>query len=207
MAKKDARPRAAVGFRAHSGWAAVVVVGGKFASPLVIDRRRVEIADAQIPGSKQPFHAAEGLPLKEAQRLIQRCTDSTDSLAERALRALVGAVEEKGYRVVGCGLVLASGRALPDLAAILASHALIHTAEGEMFREALVKASEHYGLAVTKVRQRELFETAAAAFETAADTIQRRLAELGRPLGPPWTQDQKLATLAGLLALTSSPGQ
>ena len=207
MTKYDDRPPAAVGFRAHSGWAAVVVVSGKLASPLVVDRRRIEIADPRIPGSKQPFHAAEGLPFKEAHRLIQRCTDSTDSLADRALRALVGDLEEKCYRVVGCGLLLASGRALPDLAAILASHALIHSAEGEMFREALVRASERCGLAVTKVRERELFETAAATLGTAADTIQRRLAELGRPLGPPWTQDQKLAALAGLLALTSSPGQ
>lgn len=156
-----------------------------------------------MAGSKQPFHAAEGLPFNEAQRLIRRCTDSTDSLADRALRVLVGDVEEKGYRVVGCGLLLASGRALPDLAAILASHALIHSAEGEMFREALVRASERCGLAVTKVREHELFETAAAAFRTAADTLQRRLAELGRSLGPPWTQDQKLAALVGLLALAT----
>ena len=203
MSKKDARFPAAVGFRAHSGWAAAVVISGKLASPLVVDRRRIEIADPRISGSKQPFHAAEGLPFKEAQRLIQRCIDSTDSLADRALRALVGDVEEKGYRVVGCGLLLASGRPLPDLAAILASHALIHSAEGEMFRETLVRASERRGLAVTKVRERELFETAAATLRTAADTLQRCLAELGRSLGPPWTQDQKLAALVGLLALVT----
>lgn len=185
MSKKDARPRAAVGFRAHSGWAAAVAVSGKISAPLVVDRRRIEIADPQISGSKQPFHEAEGLPFKEAQRLIQRCTRSTDSLAERALRALVSDMEEQGYRVVGCGLLLASGRALPDLAAILASHALIHAAEGEMFREALVRASERCGLAVTKVRERELIESAVAALRTTADSLKRRLAELGRSLGPP----------------------
>jgi hypothetical protein len=203
MAKKSARPLAAVGFRAHSGWAAAVAVSGNPAAPQVLDRRRIVLADPKIPGSKQPFHAAEGLPYNAAQRLIQRCTHSTDSLAEQCVRALVEEVEREGYRVVGCGLLLASGRVLPDLAAILASHALIHTAEGEMFREALVRASARCGLEVSRVRERELFEKCAAAFRTTADSLNRRLAELGRPLGPPWTQDQKLAALVGLLALAA----
>jgi len=40
----------------------------------------------------------------------------------------------KGYRPVGSALLLASGRPLPKLETILASHALIHTADGEHFR-------------------------------------------------------------------------
>jgi len=73
-----------------------------------------------------------------------------------------------------------------------------------MFRQALVRASEGCGLPVTKVRERDLLERATAALRTPAGKLQRRLADLGRPLGPPWTQDQKLATLAALLALSSS---
>jgi len=205
MARKDApTPAAVLGFRAHSGWAAVVVVSGMAAAPVVVDRRRIEIADPKIRGSKQPFHAAEGLPFKDAEQLIRRCTNSTNALAERAVRSVVDDAQAKGYRVAGCALLTASGRPLPGLAAILASHALIHAAEGEMFRETLVRASEKCGLPVTKVRERELLERAAAALRTPADKLQRRLADLGRSLGPPWTQDQKLAALAALLALTPS---
>ena len=206
MPKKDILPRAALGFRAHSGWAAVVVVSGTAAAPVILDRRRIEIADPKVRGSKQPFHAAEPLPFKDAEQLIRRCTKSTNGLAERAVRGVVDDAQGKGYRVAGCGLLTASGRPLPALAAILASHALIHAAEGEMFREALVRASEECGLAVTKVRERELLERAASALRTPADKLQRRLAELGRPLGPPWTQDQKLATLVALLALSERGG-
>ena len=201
MPSKNARTPAALGFRAHSGWAAVVVVSGTPAAPVILDRRRIEIADPKVRGSKQPFHAAEPLPFKEAEQFIRRCTASTNALAERAVQGVVDGAEEKGYRVAGCGLLTASGRPLPDLAAILASHALIHAAEGEMFRQALVRASEECGLPVTKVRERELLDRAAAALRTPAAKLQRRLAELGRPLGPPWTQDEKLATLAALLAL------
>jgi hypothetical protein len=201
MAKGDARRRAALGFRAHSGWAAVVVLSGTAAAPVILDRRRIEIADGKLRGSKQPFHAAEPLPFKDAEQLIRRCTASTDALAERAVRRVVDDAEAKGYRVAGCGLLTASGRPLPGLAAILASHALIHAAEGELFREALVRASEKCGLTVTKVREKELFDRTAAVLRTPADKLQRRLADLGRPLGPPWTQDEKLATLVALLAM------
>jgi hypothetical protein len=200
---KKSPTAAAVGFRAHSGWAAVVVVAGTVVAPVVVDRRRIVIADPKLRGSKQPFHAAEGLPFKDAEQLMRRCTASTNALAERAVRRVVDDAEAKGYRVVGCGLLAASGRPLPDLAAILASHALIHAAEGEMFREALVRAaSEKCGLPVARVREKELLERAATALRTPAATLQRRLAELGRPLGPPWTQEEKLATVVALLCLT-----
>jgi hypothetical protein len=202
MPKEDTLPRAGLGFRAHSGWAAVVVVAGTAAAPVIVDRRRIEIADAKIRGSKQPFHAAEPLPFKDAEQLIRRCTNSTNALAERAVRSVVDDAQGKGYRVAACGLLTASGRPLPGLAAILASHALIHAAEGEMFRETLVRACEKCGLPVIKVRERELLERAAATLRTPAAKLQRRLAELGRPLGPPWTQDQKLATLVAILALS-----
>ena len=48
----------APGFRAHSGWAAMVAVAGTILAPLVIERRRVVIADPSMAGSKQPYHAA-----------------------------------------------------------------------------------------------------------------------------------------------------
>jgi len=148
MSKKDSIHRAALGIRAHSGWAAVVVLGGSPASPTVLDRRRIEIADPKIRGSKQLFHAAEPLELREAEKHIKRCTDSTRLLASSAVRTILDDVRKKGYHVVACGLLPASGRPVPGLAAVLASHPLIHTAEGEFFREALVHASERCGLPV-----------------------------------------------------------
>ncbi len=195
---------AALGFRAHSGWVAVVAVGGSPASPTVVDRRRVEIADPKIRGSKQPFHAAEPLLLKEAERLIQRCTESTRLLALSAVRAALDDVRSKGYEVVGCGLLQGSGRPLPGLPAILASHPLLHAAEGEFFREALAQASEKCGLAVTRVRERELLERASAALRLPADKLTARIAGIGKEIGPPWAQDQKQAALVAWLALADA---
>ena len=201
MPKKATLHCAALGFRAHSGWAAVVVLGGPASSPVVVDRRRIEIADPKIRGSKQPFHAAEPLDFKDAEKLIQRCTDSTRLLALNAVRAVLDDIQKKGYQVVGCGLLTGSGRPLPGLEAILASHPLLHAAEGEFFREALVCASERCGLPVTRVRERELLEHASVVLSLPADKMQRRIAELGQSIGPPWAQDQKQAALVAWLAL------
>jgi len=195
--------RAALGFRAHSGWAAAVAVAGSPTAPAVIDRRRLEIADPEDGDAKQPYHAAEGLDLAEAERLVRRCTESSQRLARAAVGAMRAGLQASGHRVVGCGLLLGSGRALPDLHGILASHALIHTAEGQMFRDVLAEAGRHHDLPVLAVGERELMARCTADLGLSADQIARRLAELGRALGPPWRQDEKLATLAAWLALAT----
>ena len=96
-----------------------------------------------------------------------------------------------------------SGRALPDLAGILASHALIHAAEGQMFRNILAEAGRHHDLPVIEVRERELVVRCATDLAMPAEKLTRQLAEMGRALGPPWRQDQKFATLAAWLALAT----
>ncbi len=198
--------RAAVGLRAHSGWAALVAVAGSLDSPQVIARRRIEIADGAIHGSKQPFHKAEPMELLDAKAYIKRCTDSTRRLSRDALQAAIDGLRDKRYEVTRCGIILGSGRSLPDLAGILASHALIHTAEGEFFRKALVEASEHRGLALFGIKEKELFDRASAQFRIPRDKLERRLTEIGKPLGPPWTQDQKYAALAGWMSLSAASG-
>src|SRR5204862_8083483 len=120
--------------------------------------------------------------------LIRKCRDSSARLAADAVSAVVARLSGKGHRVVSTGIIFASGRPLSDLAATLRSHALIHTAEGEFFREVLVQASEHCGLPVTRVKEREGWERGAAALGLGASDLQLLIAELGRRRGPPWRQ-------------------
>jgi len=110
------------------------------------------------------------------------------------LRAAIDGLRDKRCEAVVCGIVMGSGRALPTLEAILRSHALIHTAEGEFFRNALAEAGEHCGLRVLGVKAKELSERGAAYLP--------RVQGMGKALGPPWTQDQKSATLVAWLALS-----
>lgn len=204
MAKHTAVRRAALGLRAHSGWAALVALAGSSESAMVVARRRIETADPSIRGSKQPFHAAEPLKLQDAEALIKKCTESTRRLSREALQVAVRDVRGKGFEVAGCGVILGSGRSLPALEAILASHALLHTAEGEFYRQALVEAGEHCGLRVVGVKERETYEQGAAQLGLSVAVLEKRVAELGRGIGPPWTQDQKYAALVGWMALNKA---
>ena len=187
--------QAAVGFRVHSGWAAAVTVADNRKSPEVVDRRRIKIAD-DAPGSKQPYHFVERLPLDRAAAVLQSCRETTLLLAEDELASILHACP-----VRACAILQAAGRPLPELAAILASHALIHTAEGEFFRQAIADASRKRGLSVRVIRERDLLTICAAELKLGRDELDESLADWGRALGPPWRQDEKFAALAAWLAL------
>ena len=184
----------------------MVAVSGWPGEPVVLERRRIETADPAIPGSKQPYHAGERLGVERAEALIRQCRESSTRLAIRAVNALVNQLHQDGLTVVGAGILLASGRPLPDLAATLQSHALIHTAEGEFFREVMANAAEHCALQVTKVKEREVWDQATRLFRLSSAGLQERINELGKSLGAPWRQDEKLASLAAWIALAESRG-
>jgi hypothetical protein len=203
---RDAKLKsAAIGIRMHSGWGAVVAVsdGGM---PEVIDRRRVIVADPGVPGSKQPYHHAKNLGLQKAEEHLDRCSAASGELASAALGEMLSQIGQRGYRVEGCAILLASGRALPSLGKILASHALIHTAEGAFFRTVLHESAQQAGITVTGLAERELEERASEVFGKKAPEVKERIFNAGRFLGPPWTQDQKLAALAALLILNQHSG-
>ncbi|HKN34896.1 MAG TPA: hypothetical protein VJX16_16770 [Terriglobales bacterium] len=194
--------KAALGFRTHSGWAALVAIAGPPQSPSVVERCIIQLADPTIPGSKQPYHAAEPLPFEDAEKLVTRCLERTYSLAEEALRATIDALQTRGHTAKACGLLLAAGRALPSLAGILVSHAMIHAAEGELFRNALARASEQCGLPVLGVKERELYSCVEKDLHLSRAKIDGQLADFGRSVGSPWRQDEKYAALVAWLALT-----
>jgi len=190
---------AAFGIRMHSGWGVLVCISGNVSAPEIVDRRRIVVVEPTMEGGKQPYHFAETLPLEEAERHLQKCAAVSERLALQATREMLDAVTVRNYRVVGCAMLLASGRALPALPNILASHALVHTAEGEFFRKVAREACERCGIPVVGFRERELDERANATFGKAAAGVRQRISDLRSTVGSPWTQDEKTATLAGLM--------
>jgi hypothetical protein len=141
----------------------------------------------------------------QAREFISRMKAEARRLAYRAVRELESRTQEQGVKLTRCGLLLASGRPLPVLEKILASHALIHTADGELFREALLHASARSGLRDFTIKEKELLERAGQVFRLKSADLMSRITELGRPFGSPWSQDEKFATLAAWLALPASP--
>src|SRR6266852_5152513 len=193
--------RAAIGIRMHSGWGALVAVANSDGAVEVLERRRVAVTTPGTPGANQPYHFAKKLELAEAEKFLGDSFAASKRLALAAIRDVVGELRDRQNRVIGSAVLLASGRALPPLAKILASHALIHAAEGEFFREAFSKACEALDLPVTGFPERNLGQAFQTAFGKAAARMRRQISDLGRSLGPPWTKDQRSAALAALVVL------
>jgi hypothetical protein len=111
--------------------------------------------------------------------------------------------------LTSAAILLSSARILPDLERILASHPLIHTAEGEFFRQVFRAAFEKLRIPVIGIRTSDLDDCAVKAFGRATSTTQKRFDRMGRSLGAPWTKDEKTAALAGAIVLvgTQSKGR
>ena len=193
--------RAAIGVRMHSGWGALVAVSNGDGTAEVLERRRITVTIPGTPGANQPYHFAEKLQFAEAEKFLGICFAASRRLALAAVREVVEELRGRQYRVIGSALLLASGRPLPPLAKILASHALIHAAEGEFFREVFSKACADLELSVTGVRERDLDERVKTALGKAAARLRQQISAMGRSIGPPWTTDQKTAALAALVVL------
>src|SRR6267143_2281305 len=187
--------RAAIGFRVHSGWAAVVAVCVEKGTPVVLARQRVHLVETFTHEFRQPYHTAEKMLDGQAREFISRMQAEARRRAYRAVRELASRTQEQGVKLTRCGLLLASGRPLPALEKILASHSLIHTADGELFREALLHANGRCGLHYFRIKEKELLDRAGQVLRLKGDDLMGRATDLGRPFGSPWSQDEKLATL------------
>jgi hypothetical protein len=193
--------RAALGLRMHSGWGVLVAVAGDATSVELMDRRRIVTTDPRVPGAKQPYHYAATLGLPESERYLSDCAAAAERLASAAVGDLVRELGLRHHHIVGAAVLLASGRPLPPLENILASHALIHTADGEFFRRAVRKACEDLKIPVTAIQERELMERATTVFGNQASRVERQISRLGGSVGPPWTKDHKTSALAAAVVL------
>lgn len=195
--------RAAIGFRVHSGWAAMVAVSLEKSEPIVLVRRKLLLVKTFSYTFRQPYHTAEKMPLSDAAEFVRGVQKESRELGLAGICAAQKELNSLNYKIVGCALLLASGRKLPEFENILASHALIHTADGELFRESVRHACSRARLTLTAIRERELLAEAAKRLNKRPEFLNRKVAALGKSLGPPWTQDEKLATLAAWLILAS----
>jgi hypothetical protein len=191
-----ARPRPAViGAADHSGWAELVTVGAGPDGAAVIDRRRCELLDPDVP--RQPYHAADGLDEAAAEALVERVTRAATAGAAAALRAISDDVAA-GHEVVALTL-RADGSDLPaGVAEVLASHTLMHAAEGALFRDALAEAAAGLDLSVARHLRGEADVEARAALGVDRADLDAVLRAWGRDLGPPWRKEHREAAAAAL---------
>ena|SRR2546423_14523498 len=181
--------KVAFGLKAHSGWAALVVLGEERGELAVIDRQRIDLVEEAW--AKQPYHAAEELEPQAAHELVKRGIDAAQRIALRELKAAVKRECDRKNDVVGCSVLV--GSPMPDwsTAQILAVHFRMHKAEGALFQNALLWAAEKCKLNPLAVLEKE---------QRPVNAV-KKIAELGKAVGAPWAKDQKDAALAALMVL------
>jgi hypothetical protein len=173
----------------------MVVLGGTPAAPELLARSRVQLIDDRDPESKQPYHAVEFLCVEEATGRLHGYMAVATRLAHDAIRAQSEQLKELGIVIRSVGIIDSSSRKQVSLPSILASHALIHAADGDHFRNALFVAAEQCRLQVYRIPAKGLEAHAGKCLRIPVNRILGTVDQLGRGKGPPWGADQKKAAL------------
>lgn len=194
--------RVAFGFKAHSGWAALVVIGQAADQFVIVERRRIELVDEVW--AKQPYHAAETLPPKDAQNVVTEGIQAAHRIAIREMRNLVKREAKRENKIVACGVL--TGNPMPEwtIAEILAVHFRMHKAEGLLFPEAVIEAAQECSLHTLAIPEKQLMLQAVNELGTSQTSLVNQITALGKAAGPPWGKDQKSAALAAMIALRSN---
>ena len=179
----------------------MVALGGRVEFPEMVERARVALIDPEAGGVAQPYHAAAEMDPEDAEAYIVSSADSSSAVAREQMEALFVKLRAKNCGAARCAILDASGREPGILANTLASHAMIHTADGVFFRNAIARACGQLEVPVIRLKEREALRVAEDQLGLTAERLQGHLAVIGKTAGPPWTQDQKLAALAAWIAM------
>jgi len=183
-----------LGCRVKSGWATAVLVIGSRRAPRVVDRRAIELSDARVPTSRQPYHAVMEAAPRNAARLERTLRRVVERVTKRSLRGLLSEYRRQGRTVRGVALVVGS---VIDPATIGNDHIRAHALEGQLFRAALEGAVRAFRLPCATLVERALYQTAATRLKRSPIALRRTVTALAGP----WRADEKAATLAAWLAL------
>jgi hypothetical protein len=175
--------KTALGLSVHTGWAAGVVLSpqGKVAGRFRLDLGR----------DTEPmfvYHIAE--TAKNPAAVVQRMR----ALAIASARSSFDAIAAE-LAIDVCGIVTSNAKIPSSVEAILASHAAMHAAEGELFRAVLEEIATERGIAVRRVASKQLNAEAQRVLGLDDEGVAAWLKALGKGLGSPWAKDQRDAAL------------
>lgn len=178
-----------VGIAHHFGWAVAVTAS---ADHQVVDRRRIELLEPGVPSA--PIHH-EGKPLDDdaAAELVARVRASAVRATSRALDVLAAELPD--------ALVSMSLRAWPsDFPTDIAVQRRVPyeaRADSVMYRQVLADLARSRGWDVHVYDANDVVANAVSRLGKRADDV---LTGPRRRLGPPWTQDHRMALAATVMA-------
>src|SRR5438445_1908335 len=197
MAEDASTARAALGFRVKAGWATAVLLTGTVRAPQVRDRRRIELSDASVPATTQPYHAGMSR-LQTDEAKVEKLRRIIRQTANQSVNQLVKEFRDQGFQLCAASLVVGSDI---DPARISNPHIRAHAFEGQLFRTTLEDALKACGLPCSVIVERTAYRHAELILNGPVSELKRCVTELGRGLHGQWRADEKTACLAAWLAL------
>jgi hypothetical protein len=184
----------------HTGWAHLVCVSVQGGVPVLVERRRVSLIEPGLP--TQPYeHDTVAMREDDAEVLVARVRRSIAACTTRAMERVVSELAPT------CAVVALAIRKPPfpripsSVRAVHASYQLKCSADGMLYQEALCRAAKRQKLEVRLCRRGEEVELAASSLGVSPDEVEAFVTRAGRPAGPPWTQEHRLAYAAAIAAL------
>jgi hypothetical protein len=190
---------AAIGFKAHTGWAAAVIVGETNEGVEILAKRRIAMLDGFDAAAVYHVSHERGLSAVEARPMIDAAFAHAIARAKVGIADLSSATER--HAIDRVAILVGADKPLPGLEVILRSHPLVHAAEGEMYRTVLARACEAMQLQVMRIPAIDLARRASAAAHVSEASLLARLAAAGRASGKPWAAEQRECALAAWAAL------
>jgi hypothetical protein len=186
----------------HTGWAHLVCVAAHGNVPAVIARRRVALIDQGLP--TMPYeHDTAAMREDEANAVIARVRRSIAARTSDALRRVVTEMAP-AHTVVALAIRKPPFDALPaTVAAVRTSHRLLCAADGMLYQLAICRAARQLELEVHLCRRGEEAARAAQQLGATPAEIEEFVGRIGRPAGPPWTQEHRRAFAAGIAVLAA----
>src|SRR6266516_3740498 len=115
---RDSGQAAALGCRAHTGWAALVVVAGGVARPEIVIRSRAELGDPSGRVRSSVYHAARALEPAAAATLVEVAERIATEQAAAAFERTLREATDEGAVVRSCAVAvgkLAGGARLESI--------------------------------------------------------------------------------------------
>ena len=186
----------------HTGWAHLVCVAARGNVPAVIARRRVALIDKGLP--TMPYeHETTAMREDEAQAVSARVRRSIAARTSDALRRVVIELAP-AHTAVALAIREPSFDDLPaTVAAVRTSYRLLCAADGMLYQLAICRAARQLKLDVHICRRGKEMARAARQLSVTPAQIEEFVSRVGRPPGPPWTQEHRRAYAAGIAVLAA----
>ncbi len=89
---------AAIGLKAKTGRAIAVVLRGPANAPQLIKRTELDLTDARVPATFQPYHEVMDLPWNESQVKVKPFIRAIEKVAAKALSELIRELQSEGLK-------------------------------------------------------------------------------------------------------------